>query len=107
MPRVLAPPSTSVAVPARHEPDDDMEVSAEAGISSEHGASAPITPPAEGATSSTEGTTSSTVSAGGAADVSVHGTHVTKEMMQTKVVTAGHPNNRDSCVFVHMRKTVI
>ena len=44
-------------------------MSAEAGISSEHGASAPITPPAEGATSST-------VSAGGAADVSVHGTHV-------------------------------
>ena len=69
MPRVLAPPSTSVSVSARHEPDDDMEVSAEAGITSEHGASAPVTPPVEGATSST-------VSAGGAADVSVHGAHV-------------------------------
>ena len=69
MPRVLAPPSTSVSVPARHEPDDDMGVLAEAGITSELGTSAPVTPPAEGATSST-------VSAGGAADVSVHGTHV-------------------------------
>ncbi|CAL1136540.1 unnamed protein product [Cladocopium goreaui] len=69
MPRVLAPPSTSVSVPARREPDDDMEVSAEAGITAEHGTSAPVTPPVEGATSST-------VSAGGAADVSVHGTHV-------------------------------
>ena len=69
MPRVLAPPSTSVSVPARREPYDDMEVSAEAGITAEHGTSAPVTPPVEGATSST-------VSAGGAADVSVHGAQV-------------------------------
>ena len=85
MPFVLAPPSTSVFVPARHEPDDDMEVLAEAGIISD-GTSAPVTQPKEPLAQQF-------LQAVLQMFLSIE--HIyTKETMRTKVVTAGHLSNK-------------